>query len=230
MRKLPPDLRVVENSDGSQEVRADSIGTLTHVLGEDGVVAFCRAFAAANRLQAMTSMAKLSGDIEYDGLKTRNLFTMFFVGLGFAHEAVSALSRLEAVLRNKGAKHLLELEDLQGIRNFRQRWGDNLSSTLRNKIAFHLDEDSYAAGVKLLDPTVSICLAHFDRDGKEAYFPLADDVLLSGAQHALGDRLPDDGIRDLAKALWNDQKMLGRLLFELQMRALLHLSAKPGSE
>jgi hypothetical protein len=224
MPPLPCGLRWSENADGSRDVRADDIATIKTVIGDDGLAAFLRVFAAANRLSALASMTRLCKDMEHDSLRTRNRFTVFFLSLGVAHEVVAGLEHLEKVLREKGCADILGLAELEPLREFRTRWGEQLSRRLRNKLAFHFDPDCYAAGVRRLGSGGAACVAHLDRDLTDAYFPLADEALLLGTEDCLNGMLSEESISELAKTLWDDQKVFSARLFDLFARTMSKLT------
>ena len=124
---------------------------LESALGTPLLMAFCRCFVHADRINSLTSFGALSnrGYPPHSVAHQRNLQTMFWFTAGTLLELRRALPDLESALVGAGVMS----PRLPGWRVFRElkAWSKGpLLWKLRNKMVFHVDAGDVKAGVQSL--------------------------------------------------------------------------------
>ena len=129
-------------------------GHAYEVMGGDVLVAFCRCFIHADRLNSTLSCMHASGQYHGTGsvAYSRDLNTMVWFSIGTLHEMAKAIKYLHDSLAK--AKLLDAKSDpwIQ-LNALKERWGKrDFFVRMRNKAAFHVDADLVGAGLAALLP------------------------------------------------------------------------------
>lgn len=146
-------LRLIEHP-GSQErsIELVNLAKFDQALGTAVLAAFARCFVHTDRLLSLVSFAYISN--EKYGEKTtafgRDLHTMVWFTIGTLRELALAIQYLRSELKKKdllkpNTAHWLKLREIE------DRWNNNPAfKKMRDKAAFHLDEDVMISGVQAL--------------------------------------------------------------------------------
>ena len=185
---------------GQWQIEVTDRGRIAAALGEPLLIAFCRCFVHADRINSLSCFFVLSIKVlgEKSVAHERNLQTMFWFVAGTLLELRRAVQDLEKELKAAG----LMSPRLKGWRIFRelQTWaGGKLLWRLRNKISFHADPDEIQAGLRdlLASRDRWLLIKGDDRRMLSAQVPFGTEPLLRGLSISKRDIL--NFIRGVAK-------------------------------
>ena len=175
-------------------IESRNIPRLRTLLGDPLVVGFARAFAGAERLDALHHVLHLvnqdGGEARAGTAFTRNFWTIIAMTWGTMREFVDALKKLrragvEARLSDKTAWERLETA--------RKRWSDHPTPiAVRNQLAFHLGDPAlYQDALRGWPSEAPLVFVSGDFSGsrsyaKDARHPFALDLLFRGL--GVGDK------------------------------------------
>lgn len=185
---------------GPWQIEITDRGRLAAALGEPLLIAFCRCFVHADRINSLSCFFVLSIKVlgEKSVAHERNLQTMFWFVAGTLLELRRAVQDLEKELK---AASLMSPR-LKGWRTLRelQTWTrGKLLWRVRNKIAYHADSDEIRAGLKVLLASRDRWLLIRGDDNRmvSAQVPFGTEPLLKGLRISKRDML--NFIRGAAK-------------------------------
>jgi len=230
---LLPGLHLVHEGDTRWHLEATSVDVLDGVLGEELLVAFCRGFAALDRLTSLTDMMGANYEIaDSESVRfERNLHALALFVLGLLHEFQDALHGLSAAnvsdrLSDEGRRRWAQLLELMSFRN-----GETIKK-LRNAMAFHVGDAAIVRrGLRVLrsegralriltaDGVRRVDARHdFGGDAILAGLRIDDPQLPSGAANRAdpGDRKRGLEDEDLERAYTEIQKAHFGLIYLLE--------------
>ena len=155
-----PTFELVEQKDGSQEIRLRSPKDFDEALGRDVLNAFCRCFVHADRLNSAISCMYTSE--QHHGrasiVHKRDVHTLLWFTIGTLRELAKAIRRLRSALAKR---QLLdhESEPWVVLSKLEKRWEDDASyRKMRDKVAFHVDKDVVNKGLDELSKEPYVAL------------------------------------------------------------------------
>ena len=175
--------------DGDWELRTSDLPGLLRVLGSDLVTAFCTCFVHADRVVSLVAFFYLSQRQFRKGsiAERRNFLTFAAFLIGTLKEAAENLVDLKTGLRRRG---LLDLDTWgKGLGRW-ERWGTTGPvATARKKLAFHVDPDFVARGLRDIAASSERRTLLHGSTGKlrDSAFVLAQDASLRGLESSLGN-------------------------------------------
>lgn len=177
------------HGDGDFEVRTSDLSGLIEVLGEDLVTAFCTCFVHADRIVSLIAFFHLSRRQFRKGsiAERRNFLTFAAFVIGTLKEAAENLVDLKMALRSRG---LFDLDAWKKELGKWEKWGTTGSiATARKKLAFHVDRDFVARGLRDIATTSGRRALLRSSTGKlrDSAFVLAQDASMRGLETALGN-------------------------------------------
>lgn len=166
-------------------IQLQSLSQFRAVMGQALVRAFCRCCVHTDRLASLLSLAELARAGSSNATASRHILTAIVFGAGTLHELSLALRKLKSCLRKRRLDqrlthdvHPLD-EVLDGIQAHR-----TAIETLRNKLAYHVDDDLLESGLLYMQRRKEPCtlLSVPARDSPE--FTLARDAQIFGLKEA----------------------------------------------
>lgn len=155
-----PRLERVEQEDGSWEISLRSPKDFDEALGRDVLNAFCRCFVHADRLDSVISCMQTSG--EHHGRDSvaykRDVHTLLWFTVGTLRELARAIRQLRSALAQR---QLLDpaSEPWVVLSKLEKRWEDDASyRKMRDKVAFHVDEEVVNKGLDELSKEPHVAL------------------------------------------------------------------------
>ena len=178
-----PTFELIEQKDGSWEIGLRGPKDFDEALGRDVLNAFCRCFVHADRLDSAVSCMYASG--RYHGRDSvaykRDVHTLLWFTIGTLRELAKAIRRLRSALAKR---QLLdhESEPWVALTKLEKRWEDDASfRTMRDKVAFHVDEGVVNKGLDELskEPYVALVQSQGPK-GVDGWLPLGFLALHNG--------------------------------------------------
>ena len=145
--------RVIEKAtDGTWEFKLRNLGRFDEVFGRNVLSSFCRCFVHVDRLNSLISCMHVSA--KYHGQDsvayTRDLNTLVWFTVGTLRELARAIQGLQTALMKCGRLNPKSAPWIT-LRKLVRRWeNDDDYRRMRDKVAFHVDQDVIESGLNVL--------------------------------------------------------------------------------
>lgn len=201
--KNKPKLKTYSNGSWKITFKAEKL----HAKLGQRAVPFCQAAVSLNRMMSLWHLWNFQLENENSIPKIpaeRNRWHVFILSVGCTREIVRALNSLR---RSGIERDLVESnEEWSQIDEIRKRWNGGDFNSLRNKLAFHVDENIIEEGLSLLiqeGKTLDIAKGSSERSG-ESSLSFGDKISNAG----FFKNFDRSKIDKLFKQIANDQKAL----------------------
>ena len=186
-----PSVVLVHSGDGERwTIEIRGFAQVLYRVGDDAINAFCRCFVHADRLTSLIGFAHFS-EREYGQSAPafhRDLQTMVWFVVGTLRELAIAVRDLRSALAKRKLL-TIDSDPWQVLAAIEKRWEDDpVYREMRNKVAFHVDEELTQKGLRALaEKDLAVLVQGDGRKQRHSFLSLGLDAVFMGSNFETKD-------------------------------------------